>query len=351
MRTSSSHALPSWLSASVLLAVLASGYAPASAEARPAHTIKVGTVAPDRSSWVESLRAIDAEVRQRTDGAVGLRIYPGGVQGNEEAMLRKIRVGQLQAGGFAGTGGSQILPDILALEMPFQFEDYDEVNYVLDRTRDFYREQFERRGFVLLGWTDIGFVYLFSKHPIAGAGDIESLKVWRLHGEPITRVLFKKAGVTSVPLAIPDVLLGLQTKLVEVVYASPAAAIVLQWFTRVGYYTDLPINYTMGPFLIERGAFAQLTPEHQAILREVSERHLLNQRRRSRKDNEEALQVMEREGLTRVTPEAAGIATFHELVRQSIPELVGEAFTTEAYDLIQHHLAEYRSGDQKATGP
>jgi len=339
------------LGAGFLLAVLLVPSLPAGAGDRPTHSIKVATLAPDRSSWVESLRAIDAEVRQRTDGTVGLRIYPGGVQGNEDAMLRKIRVGQLQAGGFAGTGGSQILPDILALEMPFQFVSYDEVNYVLDRTAEFYRERFEQRGFVLLGWTDIGFVYLFSKQPISGAADIESLKVWRLHGEPITRVLFRMAGVTSVPLAIPDVLLGLQTKLVEVVYASPAAAIVLQWFTRVGYYTDLPINYTMGPFLVDKGAFEKLSLEHQAIVREVSERHLLEQRQRSRRDNEEALRVMERQGLTRVTPQAEDVATFHELVRQSLPELVGKAFSTEAYDLIQQHIGAYRGGDHPAAGP
>lgn len=351
MRISSPRAISSWLRASALLAVLASAAAAAGADVQPVHTIKVATLAPDRSSWVKALRAIDAEMRQRTDGAVGFRIYPGGVQGNEEAMLRKIRVGQLQAGGFAGTGGSQILPDILALEMPFQFENYDETNYVLDRTRDFYRARFEGRGFVLLGWTDIGFVYLLSKQPIASADDIESLKVWRLHGEPITRVLFKKAGVISVPLAIPDVLLGLQTKLVEVVYASPAAAIVLQWFTRVGYYTDLPINYTMGAFLVERGAFEELTPQHQAILREVSGRHLLEQRLHSRMDNEEALQVLEREGLTRVTPRAEGVAAFHELVRQSLPDLVGEAFSTEAYELIQQHLTEYRDADHRVTDP
>ena len=184
-------------------------------------TLKIATLAPDGSGWINTLRDIDNEVRERTDNKVRLKIYPGGVQGNEDVMIRKIRVGQLHGGGFGGTGTSAIFPDVLALEMPFLFEDYDEIEHVLAQTQGYYRRGYSEKGYVLLGWFDIGFVYLFSQKPIAGVEDIRGLKVWRLQGEPVSEVLFAKIGVTSVPLSIPDVLLGLQTDLVEVVYTSP----------------------------------------------------------------------------------------------------------------------------------
>ena len=78
----------------------------------PAHgqTLKIATLAPDGSGWVNTLRDIDNEVRERTENKVRLKIYPGGVQGNEDVMIRKIRVGQLHGGGFGGTGTSAIFP-------------------------------------------------------------------------------------------------------------------------------------------------------------------------------------------------------------------------------------------------
>lgn len=305
-------------------------------------TIKVATLAPEGSSWVRALRAIDAEVRERTDGEVALKIYPGGVQGDEDVMLRKIRVGQLHAGGFGGLGMGQIVPDVLAFEMPFLFRDYEEVEYVLEQTLGYYQDGYREVGFVHLGWADAGFVYILSKDPVRGQADMRNRKVWRMQGEPITQVLFEEASVTSVPLTIPDVLLGLQTNLVEVVYASPAAAIVLQWFTRVKYFTDLPVNYVLGAFLVDEKAFERLTPTQRAVLREAANHHLAAQRQQSQGDNLEALEVFVREGLGRVTPPAEEVAGFHELVRRSEPRLVGRAFSTASYDLVRRHLEDFR---------
>ena len=315
------------------------------------HIIKLATLAPEGSSWLKTVRAIDRAVRQQTSNAVGFKIYPGGVQGDEDVMLRKIRIGLLHAGGFGGQGTSQIFPDILALEMPFLFENYAEIDYVLDHMSAFYQQGYEKNGFILLGWTDIGYVHILSKVPIRSAGDIEGLKVWRLEGEPITEVLFRKAGVTSIPLIIPDVLLGLQTKLIDVVYAPPAAAIVLQWFTRVKYITELPINYTLGVLLIDKRTFARLSPEHQTILRQVSRTQMRQQVLQSREDNQEAFQVMQDHGVELIVPPQDEIQSFKQLVQDSIPELVGQAFSRESFEQVQLHLSNFRQQQVKSDAP
>ncbi len=305
-------------------------------------TLKIATLAPDGSGWVNTLRDIDNEVRERTGNKVRLKIYPGGVQGDEDVMIRKIRVGQLHGGGFGGTGTSAIFPDVLALEMPFLFEDYDEIEHVLAQTQGYYRRGYAEQGYVLLGWFDIGFVYLFSQKPIAGVDDIRGLKVWRLQGEPVSEVLFARIGVTSVPLSIPDVLLGLQTDLVEVVYTSPAAAIVLQWFTRVGYYSTLPINHVLGAFLVDRRAFAKLSEEHQQILSEVSDRHIRAQRTLNRAENKEALRVISNHGVVAVDFPPPEVESFEQVVAESLPDLKGRAFSDESYEMVHGYLGEYR---------
>lgn len=331
----SEHLLRPLLTA-VLLGVAAG---PAAAQS----VLKVGSLAPDGSSWIEALRAIDGDLDDGTSGQVRLKIYPGGVQGDEDVMLRKIRIGQLQGAGLAGNGVGFIVPDVLALQLPFLFSNYDEVDYVVGQMEQYYRQAFLDAGYVLLGWSDIGFVYLMSAKPVRSVDDIRGRKVWRLQDEPITDVLFKKAKVTSVPLAIPDVLLGLQTNLVDVVYASPAAAIVLQWFTRVQYYTDLPINYTLGAFVLQRKAFEKLSESQQQLLLASAKRHIGEHNARGRIDNAEALAVMRREGVQPVAVPPAAEASFRDLVAETSADLVGQAFSREANDLVQKHLAEFRA--------
>ena len=310
--------------------------------AAPEQFIKIATLAPEGSSWVKTLRAVDEEVRTETFGALGLKIYPGGVQGDEEVILRKIRVGQLHGGGFGGMGTTLIFNDVLALELPFLFEEYGEIDYVLEQMDEFYTQGYLENGFVFLGWCEIGHVYLMSQEPVRSAEDIRGMKAWRLDREPITEVLFKKAGVVSVPLTIPDVLLGLQTNLIEVAYAPPSAAIVLQWFTRVKYVTELPINYTIGAFLVDKREFDRIPVEHQNVLRVVSRRHLRQLSIDGRNENAEAIAVMKAHGLEFVAPLENGIQDFKSLVDETIAALEGKAFSQQSLKLVNRHLDEYR---------
>ena len=181
----------SWLLILVCFALATAAPSPAE-EKHPEHLLKLATLAPEGSSWVQAMRNIDAEVRRKTDGVVGFKIYPGGVQGDEHVILRKMRIGQLHAGSFAGQGASMVFPDILAMEIPFLFDDYQEIDYVLEQMDTFYQEGFEERGFILLGWSDIGFVHILSQEPIRASADIRGLKVWRLEKEPITAVILPR---------------------------------------------------------------------------------------------------------------------------------------------------------------
>ena len=158
--------------------------------------------------------------------------------------------------------------------MPFLFNDYTEVDYVLGEMDAFYRQGYEKRGYVFLGWADIGFVHILSQQPVATVEDMRAQKVWQLPDEPLTSVLFRLAGVTSVPLNIPDVLLGLQTNLIDVVYASPSATIVLQWFTRAKYVTQLPINYTLGALLIDKRTFAKIPAADREHIHRIARQHM-----------------------------------------------------------------------------
>ena len=310
--------------------------------AQPNHLLKIATLAPEGSSWAKVLRTIDADVRRETNGNVGFKIYPGGVQGDEKVVLRKMRIGQLHGGNFGGQGVSQTLPDVLALQMPFLFDSYAEVDYVLEKMDAFYRQGYEERGYVFLGWADIGFVHILSQEPVATVEDMRAQKVWQLPDEPLTSVLFRLAGVTSVPLNIPDVLLGLQTNLIDVVYASPSATIVLQWFTRAKYVTQLPINYTLGALLIDKRAFAKIPAADREHIHRIARQHMAALNQRNRRENDEAMTVLQANGLSLVEVNPKDVETFEGLVASAEAELVGRSFSREAHEQIAQHLQEFR---------
>ena len=313
-----------------------------SVAAQPNHLLKIATLAPEGSSWANVLRTIDADVRRETDGNVGFKIYPGGVQGDEKVVLRKMRIGQLHGGNFGGQGVSQTLPDVLALQMPFLFDSYAEVDYVLEKMDAFYRQGYEERGYIFLGWADIGFVHILSQQPVATVEDMRTQKVWQLPEEPLTSVLFRLAGVTSVPLNIPDVLLGLQTNLIDVVYASPSATIVLQWFTRAKYVTQLPINYTLGALLIDKRTFAKIPAEDREHIHRIARQRMAALSQRNRRENDEAMTVLQANGLSLVEVNPEDIETFKGLVTSAETELVDQAFSREAHEQIARHLENFR---------
>src|SRR3954468_23674129 len=80
--------------------------------------IKLGTLAPNGSTWHTLLKEMGQKWEQASGGKVKLRIYPGGVLGNESDMVKKMRIGQLQAAALTTIGLHDISPDPQAVDVP-----------------------------------------------------------------------------------------------------------------------------------------------------------------------------------------------------------------------------------------
>jgi TRAP-type C4-dicarboxylate transport system substrate-binding protein len=321
-----------------ILACLA-GFAltqPAAAQtaAPPKVQLKIGTIAPDGSSWMKAMRDIDATIRKETNNEVGFKLYPGGVQGDEPVVLRKIRNGQLQGGGLTGRGLGSIASGVRVMEVPFLFRDYEQV----DRVRTALNPRFESivkdGGFTVLGWVDVGFVYLFSRKPIAAQADLKSAKMWLWEGDPVAEAFLKSVGVVPVPLAITDVMTSLQTKLVDAVYSSPLGCVALQWFTRVTNYTDLPVTFATGAVVVSNAAFETIPPAHRETVLRICRTKFAELAQRARQEDREALAQIEKSGVAKVTVSPAEAAKFETLGRGVWKDLAGKIYPQELLDAV-----------------
>jgi TRAP-type C4-dicarboxylate transport system substrate-binding protein len=315
--------------------------APGSASAQQV-VLKMGTLAPEGTAWVKAFRDIGRELEQKTGKQVLLRIFPGGVLGDEEDMLRKIKVGQIQGVLLTGGGLGLIFKDLKILAIPFLFQNYHEVDAVMNKMDGFFRKGLEDNGFKCLGWAEQGFVYLFSREPIHNAADIGRKKVWIWEDTAMGRAVFKELGINPIPLSIPDILMALQTGMIDTVYASPLAAISMQWFTKVSYMTDVPLAYSVGAVVFQKSALEKIPAARRGTVEEVFKRHLEPLKNRVRSENEKAIQVLMSKGIKRVTPSPKAVKEFQAACARGIDTLGEDQFSKKTLEEIRAFLKSLR---------
>ena len=313
------------------------------AEAAKKHIIKFATLAPEGSSWMKSMRKLSSKIKKATDGNVTFRFYPGGVSGDEKDVIRKMRIGQLHGAGFTGVGLGQILPEVRVLDLPFLFDGDQEVQYVYSQMNSYFTDSFEDKGYVLLGWVPVGWVHFFSQQPIRSIEGIRQSKAWIWEGDPLVEQVYNGLGVQPIPLSITDVLLSLQTGMVDTVYASTQGALVLQWFTKVQYMTRLRMSFATGGVLISKKQFYKLSKSYRDIVRKISAEYLGELVQLIKNDNLKAHKVLEKNGVNWVSlPDKNEMSRFREAGAVARKTLAGKYFSTELLGQVLNHLKEFR---------
>ncbi len=313
--------------------------------ASPEYSFKIASLAPDGSIWTNHFRRFAAEVEEKSGGAIHIKIYPGGVMGDDLAMYRKIRIGQLHGGGFTMTGISSVVPDFRVMAIPFYFDNYQEIDAATTTILPYLKKHFNDNDLELLAITEVGFIYAMSTSPMTTLTDLQKRKSWVPAGDPLTTTYLQHLGITPIPLTIPDVLSSLQTGLIDTVYTSFYGAIVMQWFTKAVYVTDVPYGYAYGAVALSKKAFSRLPQEYRTIVHEAAQTHFSALNKQTRQTNMESKKVLEGHGVTFV---AASPDTKTELRRNSeatVKTLMGEAFSKEAFTQVAEVVEDLRTNN------
>lgn len=319
-----------------------------SAASAQQYTIKFATLAPDGSTWMNVMREYDKAIRAESGGRLGFKVYPGGVQGDEKDVLRKVKLGQLHAAGITGNGMTSIAPKVRVLDSPFLFKSYDEVDHVYQAFDQEFAKAFEEGGFVNLGWAEVGFVYVFTNTPVEKPEDLKNVKMWMWEGDPIAEASFKALNVNPIPLTITDVLTSLQTNLINGVYTSPLAAIALQWFARVKYMLNVPLADAAGAVVLSQKKFQELPPDLQEILLRNGKKYMKRLTALSRQENTKSIETLQKNGITLTRPNSEQlIASFDETGARARKLLVGKLFTDEFLHRVETTVADYRKNRPK----
>ena len=259
--------------------------------------IKMATVAPEGSSWHRVLLDMGEEWKRVSGGKVVLRIYPGGVVGDEEAVLRKMRVGQLQAAAISGLGLTFLDRSFYALHVPMMFASEEEFDYARSKLSPKLEKILEKKGFIVLNWGDAGWIRFFAKDPFTHPSEMKPMKLYLGAGDAMLTQLYKEAGFRPVPISIVDMLPSLQTGLVEAFNSVPLAALAFQWFALAPNMADLNWSFLSGATVIDKRAWMKIPEELRPKIMKVSRDASKRLRREIRTLNENAVKAMVENGL------------------------------------------------------
>lgn len=305
--------------------------------------LRIATLAPSGSPWMQVLDKAAAEIKEKTAGRVTMKYFEGGQQGDERDFVRKIKLGQLDGAAVTAIGLAMIDESIRVLELPMMFKSAEELDYVADKMWPYFQKKFAAKGFQLNDRGEVGWIYFLSKNKVESLNDLKGQKLWMWGDDQLVGAMFKKLGLNGVPLGVPEVDSGLTSGKINAAYGSPVAAVALQWYSKVKYMTSMPMSFAIGATVISNDAVKKLSPADQKLVEDIGKANAKKLRKVIRKANEDAKTTMTRKGITVVNTPVTMIDEFTKDSKEAWTELVGKIYSQDELNMVLKYRDEYRA--------
>jgi TRAP-type C4-dicarboxylate transport system substrate-binding protein len=302
--------------------------------------IKLGTLAPQGSTWHQLLQQMAADFARESGGKVELKIYAGGTQGSEGEMIRKISIGQLQAASMTSVGLHEITPEPQVEDIPFLIDSYEEYDFVHGKIVGKLDAALEKNNFVALQWGEVGFVYLFSTQPYRTPVDFGKGKVFTWNGDPGAEAAWKAAGFRPVVLSSTDLVPSLTSGMINIVSEPPLYAYTTNLFSKANNMLDLHWGFLTGATVVRRDVWERIPADLRPRLLKIAAEYEQKVRADVRKQNEDAIVQMKKRGLTVNEPAdiqdwQRAAAAAEAVIRQRVP--------AEFYEAVKRYRDEFRA--------
>ena len=307
--------------------------------------IKLATMTPQGSAWDISLKAMAAEWKEITNGEVELKIYPGGIMGSEDDVIRKMKIGQVDAAVLTSMGLIQIVPDTFVLSLPFFIQNEAELDFAMEELTPLFDDAFSSKGFLMLTWSKSGWVYIFSKEKVVYPEDLKPLKLGVNSAEDQMISAFKSLGFNISPTGISSLMLALQSGMVEAFYAPPMGAAAYQWFALAPNMMDFSVGPVIGGLIITKQAWAKIPKKYHAEIMKSVEKVQKDFASETEKMNQQALDIMLDYGLiVNAVPDSIKNIWRNYFWLDEYSSIVGDGKTVskEIYWKVKSELEDFR---------
>ncbi len=296
--------------------------------------IKLATLAPVGSPWYDVLQDVVQDWQEVTDNRVQVKVYPGGVAGDEGDLITKMRLDHIQAAAMTATGISEIDMGIWGLSLPLMLQDYNQLDWLRSQIEEELVRRLEEAGFMVLAWADVGWVYWFSRQPIYTPEDLQKQRIFTWSSGPNVEGLWKSGGFHSVSIAATDVLPALQTGLIDALGTTPLVAATSQWFGIAKYMNPVKWSVMTGGIIITKQAWERIPAELRPKLRATFRRHQDRIKNEIRYMDDEAIRVMKEYGLQVVDLSPEERESWYNWLEPHLSKLRGLLTDTTMFDWV-----------------
>jgi TRAP-type C4-dicarboxylate transport system substrate-binding protein len=328
------------LVAALVASALLVAFAPARAEAQI--VVKMATLVPDGSSWHLVLKEVADKWNKISGGRVQVRLYPGGVAGDDPDVVRKMNLKTLNAAVLTSVGVAEIDKSVYAVSIPMAFNDYDEVYYVLDKMRPRIEAAMEAKGFIVLNWADGGWVQFFTQKPVGAPVDLKPLKLFQWAGDPKTLEIWRGVGYNVVPLPSTELATGLQTGLVQAFCAPPQVAVITRYYENAKFMTDVNWALMLGATVITKETWEKIPADLRPALLQATRDAGAKLQADIRGARDRDVEAMKKRGLTVVPVDAKTRDLWRALAESTYAKIRGNIVPADAFDEALKFRDEYR---------
>ena len=328
-------------SRTLALGLLTWGLVPGPAAAQPV-LVKMATLVPDGSSWHLILKETAEKWKTLSGGKVVVRLYAGGVAGDDPDVVRKMRLGTLNAGVLTAVGMAEIDRSVYALGVPLMYSSYEEVYAVLEQMRPRLEANLEAKGFVVLNWADGGWVHFFAQKPVATPDDLKAMKLFSWNGDSQSLDIWRSAGFNPVPLPATELATALQTGLVTALGSPPQVAVISQYYTHARNMTDLPWQLLLGATIINKSTWEKIPADLRPALLEAAREAGKRLQDEIRKSGDRDVEAMKKRGLNVVRVDPKTRELWQKTAESLYPKVRGTLVPADAFDEAMRLRDAYR---------
>jgi TRAP-type C4-dicarboxylate transport system substrate-binding protein len=305
-------------------------------------TVKMATLVPKGSDWGLVLQECAAKWNKLSGGKVRVILYPGGTQGDDPDVVRKMNLRILDAAVLTSVGVAEIDRSVYALSVPLMYDNYDEVYAVLEKMRPRLESNLESKGFVVLNWVDGGWMHFFAKKPVATPDDLKKLALFQWAGDPQTLEIWITAGFNPRPGASTELATGLQTGLYEAFTASPQIAVVTGYYEHAKNMTDLNWALILGATVMRKEVWDRIPADIKPALLQAQAEAAQKLQTEIRQSAVRDVQSMKERGLNVVPVDAKALEQWRAIVDTAKAKIRGGFVPADAYDEALKYRDEYR---------
>lgn len=319
--------------------------------AEPAHAgkvkIKLATLAPQGSSWENLLLELGEKWKEQSNGDVELKVYSGGVTGNEGDTVTKMGVGQVQAAAITIVGMRNIDPAPQAAGVPGLLTSDEEFKYVVEKMEAVWEKRLLEKGYVVLSWGDTGWIHFFAKKPLRTPADAAGVKIFAWAGDPNAVEAWKASGFQPVVLSSTDMMTSLTTGMIESFAQSAIMANASRWYEQAKYMTDIPWGRLLTATLVKKDTWDKIDPAIAPQLLETARSFGKRIDAEVGKLEADSIKAMQQNGLEVIHASDAERAEWATFAEKSWPSIRGKVVPEDQFDMVKKLRDEFRASKGK----